>query len=127
MPHGVSLMRIRLELARTHEFPEGSSSHGYEFVAPLKADGHIDSEGWHKAKELCHVTRFWGDAPEEHGMFVHTRHGWCFDYGNNVDEEVFFKLDRHHFVPGDYVSITEHDGVQRPFRIVSVSPAIPAK
>ena len=123
MAHGVSLMRIRLELARTADFPDGSASHGYELVVPLKADGHVDAEGWHKVKELCHVTRFWGDTPEARGMVVHTRHGWLFEYGAS-DEEPIFKLDRHQFVPGDYVSITEHDGVQRPFKVVSVISAM---
>jgi hypothetical protein len=124
MAHGVSLQRIRLELARTPEYPEGSARHGYEFVAPLKDDGHIDSEAMHKVRELCRVTRFWGDAEEEHGRFAHTRHGWCFTYGDDADEESFFKLERHLFKPGAYVSITEHDGVQRPFRVVLVTPAI---
>ena len=31
----MSLKRVRLELARTPDFPAGSPSHGYEFVAPL--------------------------------------------------------------------------------------------
>ena len=35
------LKKIILELARTPEFPNGSSTHGYEFVAPLDADGMI--------------------------------------------------------------------------------------
>jgi hypothetical protein len=26
----------------------------------------------------------------------------------------------HHFIPGEYVSITEHDGVMRTFRIIWV-------
>ena len=30
------------------------------------------------------------------------------------------KFDRHRFVPGEYVSITEHDGVQRTFFIKAV-------
>jgi hypothetical protein len=29
-----NLKRIRLELARSKELPEGSATHGYEFVAP---------------------------------------------------------------------------------------------
>jgi hypothetical protein len=33
LPH--ILKRIRLELARSKEFPMGSANHGYEFVAPL--------------------------------------------------------------------------------------------
>jgi hypothetical protein len=31
----MTLRSIRLELARTAEFPEGSAERGYEFVAPL--------------------------------------------------------------------------------------------
>src|SRR5262245_42505775 len=33
LPH--ELKRIRLNLARSKEFPAGSARHGYEFVAPL--------------------------------------------------------------------------------------------
>jgi hypothetical protein len=35
-------------------------------------------------------------------------------------EEPIFRFDRHRFVEGEYASITEHDGVQRTFRVVSV-------
>ena len=35
LPH--AFKRIRLNLARSKEFPEGSMRHGYEFVAPLTA------------------------------------------------------------------------------------------
>src|SRR5688572_12012268 len=37
-----ALQRIRLHLARSKDFPDGSARHGYEFVAPLGEDGHID-------------------------------------------------------------------------------------
>ena len=33
----MTLKLIRLELARTKEYPEGSAAHGYEFTAPLDA------------------------------------------------------------------------------------------
>jgi hypothetical protein len=46
LPH--VLKRIRLNLARSKEFPSGSDEHGYEFVAPLDADGRIDVELWRK-------------------------------------------------------------------------------
>ena len=36
----MSLKKIRLELARTPGFPEGSGRHGYEFTAPLDAKGN---------------------------------------------------------------------------------------
>jgi hypothetical protein len=40
------LKRIRLELARTPEHPEGSSKCGYEFIAPLDGHGHFDADAW---------------------------------------------------------------------------------
>ena len=121
----MSLMRVRLELARSSDFPHGSSSHGYEFVVPLNQDGHIDASAWKKFKDKCRVTRFWGDSPEENGTLRHVGHGWRFDYdkSDDADDEPFFKLDKHALSPGEYVSITEHDGVQRPFRVMMVTPA----
>ena len=32
----MTLRKIRLELARDHDFPDGSRHHGYELVAPLQ-------------------------------------------------------------------------------------------
>ncbi len=119
------LTLIRMELGRVEGFPDGSHQHGYEFVAPLTKDGHIDAAAWHNVKDKCTVRRFWGDAPDEFGRLVHVGHGWRFDYDKRTaeDDEPFFKLDKHRLVAGSYVSVTEHDGVQRPFRIVDTSPA----
>lgn len=38
------LSKIRLELARTKDFSEGSRDTGCEFTAPLKSNGKIDAE-----------------------------------------------------------------------------------
>ena len=121
----MDLKRIRLELARTPEYPEGSSEHGYEFVAPINPDDHIDAQAWKLVKGRCKVTRFWGPNDAETGILRHVGKGWRFDYDNrhNDDDEPFFKLDQHALRPGSYVSITEHDGVQRPFKVVAVIPA----
>ena len=118
-----SLRAVRLELARTRDFPDGSPDHGYEFVAPLGDDGHFDAAAWRPNRARCKVRRFWGDAPEETGELLHTRGGrWVFSYAPGADDdEPIFRFDRHRFVPGEYVSITEHDGVTRPFRVVSVT------
>ena len=42
------------------------------------------------------------------------------------DDESLFKFDRHIFKEGEYVGITEHDGVTRPFRVawVRTPPAL---
>ncbi|MFO1082167.1 MAG: hypothetical protein U1E23_16240 [Reyranellaceae bacterium] len=122
----MSLKRIRLELARTPEFPEGSASHGYEFVAPLDARGHLDSGEWSKSKAACTVQRFWGRDEDEHGVLIHRKDGaWAFSYEpGDDDDEPIFRFDKHLFNVGEYVTVTEHDGVARPFRVTAVGPAI---
>jgi hypothetical protein len=121
----MALSRIRLELARTPEFPEGSARHGYEFTAPLNADGHLDRDGWHRQRTVCRVRRFWPGEDDEHGHLVHHRGGqWAFLYDGmaETDQEPIFRFDRHRFAVGEYVAITEHDGVQRTFRVVQAAP-----
>jgi hypothetical protein len=124
----MALKRIRLELARTAEHPEGSASRGYAFVAPLTDDGHLDPDGWRTSRAECTVHRFWAGEDDEHGHLVHHRgHDWAFHYAGHeaatgADEEPIFRFDRHRFVVGEYVSITEHDGVQRTFRVAEVAP-----
>jgi hypothetical protein len=115
---------IRLELARSKEFPEGSPRHGYLLHAPLTADGHLDVEAWRKERDRCTVTRFWGDDDEESGLLIHTAgRRWAFSYapGDDTDDDPIFRLDSHVFRTGEYLSITEHDGVERTFRVASVA------
>lgn len=117
------LSKIRLELARTPEVPAGDPRCGYELVAPLDPFGHIDHAGWRAARAHCRVRRFWAGADDEHGRLAHSGRGWYFDYGpGHDDDEPVFKLDRHVFVTGEYIAVTEHDGVTRPFRIAAVTP-----
>ncbi len=82
LPH--SFKRIRLNLARSKEFPNGSSRHGYEFVAPLDADGHIDVAQWKANRDHCRVRRFWAGEDDEVGLLEHKPGGphgrWVFDY-----------------------------------------------
>lgn len=119
----MALKRIRLELARSHDFPSGSSERGYDFIAPLDNEGHLVASEWREHREQCRVKRFWLHEKDEIGRLVHKRnHAWVFDYNpkSDDDDERGFKFDRHRFVPGEYVSITEHDGVQRTFFIKAV-------
>src|SRR6266851_3643127 len=94
--------RIGLNLARSKEFPSGSTRHGYEFVAPLDAAGHIDPAQWQKHRENCRVRRFDGD--EE-------------------DEEAGYRFGSHAFRPGEYVTIRDEDGAMHTCLVVAVEPA----
>src|SRR5512134_869994 len=89
LPH--ELKRIRLNLARSKEFPNGSERHGYEFVAPLDQTGHIDPVLWRSQREHCGVRRFW-DGDEQLGKLVHKAGGrehsrWVFDYEDSAEED----------------------------------------
>ena len=54
------IRQVKLELARCHEFPEGSIEHGYELRLPLTPDGRLDREVWLKHREDVGFRRFWG-------------------------------------------------------------------
>lgn len=118
----MTFLTIRLELARTPEFPEGNRKCGYEFVAPLDEDGKLQVEAWRQHKKKCTVRRFWEDEDDEEGYLIHTRaNQWAFSYApGEEDDEPLFRFDDHVFREGEYISITEHDGVTRPFKVVSV-------
>jgi hypothetical protein len=119
----MALKRIRLELARTPESPEGSPFHGYEFTAPLDKKGKLNAKEWARDKDKCTVRRFWNSTTDEHGKLSHHRgNNWVFSWpGGGAEDEPIFRFDKHTFIDGEYVSVTEHDGVARPFRIVSVN------
>jgi hypothetical protein len=120
------LSRIRLELARDKDAPEGSSRRGYVFIAPLDDDGRLDPARWDEIRHRCVVTRFWDGETTELGYLVHHEDDeWVFDYDpeDEDDEEPGYRFGLHAFRPGEYVSIREHDGVMRTFRVADVAPA----
>jgi hypothetical protein len=128
LPH--SFKRIRLNLARSKEFPLGSPRHGYEFVAPLDDKGHIDVALWRNERQHCRVRRFWEGEDDEIGFVVHKAGGpehsrWVFDYDEAAeeDDESGYRFGTHAFRPGEYVSIRDEDGDMHTFMVVSVEPA----
>ena len=120
------ISKIRLELARDPDFPAGSSRHGYEFTAPLNDEGRIDPDGWKAHRSQCRVYRFWEGEDDAVGHLTRKPGGrWAFHYdihGDEDDDETGYRFSDHAFVPGEYVSIMEHDDVLPTFRVVSVVP-----
>ena len=128
LPH--TFKRIRLNLARSKEFPQGSKLHGYEFVAPLDDKGHIDVALWRGNHEHCRVRRFWEGEDDEIGFLVHKPGGpeharWIFDYNPSRadDDESGYRFGAHAFRPGEYVSIRNEDGETHTYQVISVEPA----
>lgn len=115
---------IRLNLARTDDYVDGSSEHGYDLVAPITKDGQLDEAAWRADKSRSHVRRFWKGEKDEIGELVHTRQRtWAFSYApGEDDDEPIFHLETHKLAPGEYITITEHDGERYPFRIVAMAP-----
>jgi hypothetical protein len=105
----MNLSQIRLELARDHDFPEGSRERGYEFTAPLNPDGRIVEKEWKANRNRCRVRRFWDGEPDEVGHLIRKPGGtWAFHYdvdGDADDDETGYRFGDHRFAPGEYVSI----------------------
>ena len=124
------LKSIRLQLARSKQHPGGSQNHGYQFVAPLDAEGHIDPEAWKSHRDQCRVRRFWQGEEDRTGRLVHKPGGaeharWMFDYDpqRDDDDEPGYRFGAHKFAPGEYVSIADERGELHTFRVTSVQPA----
>jgi hypothetical protein len=126
-----ALNRILLNLARSQEFSDGSARHGYDFIAPLDAEGHIDPIVWKKYRDYCRVRRFWAGEDDEIGRLVHkpgvAEHArWVFDYNpdEDDDDEAGYRFGTHAFVPGEYVSISGQDGKLHTFRVIAADPVV---
>ncbi len=120
----MTLMRIRLELARSHEFSEGSTRHGYTFTLPLGKDGRLDRDAFAENPDICSVHRFWEGEGDSVGQLVRGRGAaWAFSFrSGSDDDEAIHRLADHVFRPGEYLSVREHDGRILTFRIVDVRP-----
>jgi len=126
-----ALKRIRLELARSKDFPSGSARRGYDLVAPLDEHGHIDPELWRMHQKECVVRRFWDNEEDVVGLLVHKPGGveharWMFDYGAGAgadeEEEAGYRFGAHTFATGEYVSIRDHGSELHTFKVTSVEP-----
>jgi hypothetical protein len=127
------LRRIRLILARSKEFPEGSFRYGYEIIAPLDHDGYLDLENWKLHRADCTVRHFADGRDDEFGMLVHKAGGkeharWVVDYDTKAvdDDEAGVMFSIHRFVRGEYVSVRGSDGKTLTFTVSAVEPLVPA-
>lgn len=118
-----SFRHIHLELAREAGHPEGDQGHGYDILAPLTADGHLDAAEWRAAREKCRVRRFRPDGEDLIGLLKHSQGGkWYIDYDPDRDDdnESGLHFEDEQFRPGEYVAIRENDGKTHTFRVIAV-------
>jgi len=110
---------VRLELARTPEFPQGSASRAYMLRVPLDDDGAIDGAALARCPQMATVRRFWPNEPDQTGHLIRHGRAWVFSYAvGDEDDERLYRLEDHPLRIGDYVTLTEPDGSRFPFRVV---------
>ena len=112
---------IRLELARTNDFPDGSVSRAYLLRLPLAEDGLIDERALRDAPAQAIARRCWPNEPEMAGYLVAANGGLSFsdepagDCSGNV-----FHLETRPIRMGERVLLTEPNGRKLPFRVASL-------
>jgi hypothetical protein len=113
---------IRLELARTEEFPEGSASRAYLLRLPLDEAGLIEESSLSSMPARATVRRHWPNQPDMSGYVIRTPGGWAFSYRlGEEDDELVFHLETHPIRLGEYITLTEPDGSRLPFRVADLS------
>jgi hypothetical protein len=115
--------QIRIVLARDPGHPDGDDEVAYIFVAPVDAEGRIDSKLWRVHREACRVARQRPNEEDQLGHLVHHAGGaWGFHYDDdaNLPDEAGYHFADERFVVGEYVSINER-GKMHTYRVTTES------
>ena len=128
LPH--NFKRIRLNLARSKEFPQGSARHGYEFVAPLKADGPHRRDAMEEGPRAIAACAASGKARRTRSATSCTSRAgrstrrWVFDYDQSARTTTRAAIaSAPTLPPGEYVSIRDDDGDMHTYQVASVEAA----
>ncbi len=115
---------IKLELARTDEFPRGSPSRSYLIRLPLDARGLIDEAARAGDPARATVRRFWPNEPDLSGHVQKSNNGWVFSYAvGEAGDDPFDQLENHPIRVGECLTLTEANGTRNPFHVVRAQPA----
>lgn len=112
---------IRLELGRTHDFPNGSASRAYLLRLPLAADGMIDQQAVEKRPEQATVRRMWPSQPDLSGHLIRLGERWAFLAGRSGKQGVVYsELEPEPISEGAMLTLREN-GQALPFRVARLS------
>jgi len=111
--------RIRLDLARTRAFPEGSRAHHLVLCVPLDPLQIVDADAVRSAPARATVVRSQPDQPETRGYLIPKAGGWVFSGGGRGGGEPLFHVEAHPLRVGEFVTVTEPDGAALTYEITS--------
>jgi hypothetical protein len=115
----MSWRRIRLELAPTPDFANGSRMHGYDLIAPLDTDGQLDEAAWRANTARATVRRFWEGEGEQRGHLARAGDGgWAFSFTEAGGGEHSLEADTLNV--GNHVTVTDTSGATFSFRVAAV-------
>lgn len=109
---------IRLELARTPAFPNGSAARSYVMRLPIGPDGRIDEQEYRHHPEYATVRRFWPNEPDRHGHLLRTAEGWTLSY---APHEAPFRMEATMIRSGSHLMLIEPDGQALPFEVKAIA------
>lgn len=113
---------VRLELARTADFPKGSASRAYILRVPLNDEGLIDAELIARTPSHATASRFWSSEPELFGRIERSDGQWVMRCRGQHDDTVF-RMPALALRLNNEITIEEPDGSSNPFRVASIKSA----
>ncbi len=117
----VSWKSVRLELARSPEFPRGSASRAFLLRLPLCGDGSIDAAALDKNVNQAIVRRFWASDADQAGKISRLDGEWLL-ICSRAGASSTFVMQNDRLVVDQNITIVGPDAVALPFRVVSIEP-----
>lgn len=123
----MSWKTVRLELARSPRFPNGSASRSYLLHLPLDSAGLVDEDAFRAAPALATVRRHWPNERDRSGLVIARKNGWVFSYAaGDADDEELCHLESQALRPDKQVMITEPDGERLTYRVMACESQVAA-
>ena len=108
---------VRLELAKTREFPNGSASRAYLLRLPLTDDGCIDEAALDALPDQATVRRLWPSEADLSGHLVRDGRRWAFIARHG--QQVISAFEPLPLRVGDTIELEER-GRTLPFRVAKL-------
>lgn len=108
----MSWKTVRLELAKTESYPNGSPVRAYLMRLPLDGDGTINPLAYELNPGRATVRRFWPNEPDRTGALGHDPLGWTLIFGQDI-----YHMQSPQIALDQRVVIAAPDGQWLPFRV----------